>query len=222
MGKTLVVYVPLCIVDHVVLLGFVGDLIGIPNLPAFANPSATGKNILRGVNYASAAAGILDETGQNLVRFPIYFYKNFKSISFASFGYYIYCYDLVMIDDRRCCLQGQRFSLSQQVENFEKTLNQLRNNMNMSDEEISHYLSKALVVMTLGSNDYINNYLVPSMYPTSFMYNPKDYADLLIERYARQILVRLDRIFVDNSFFSVGAYQGFNRDIRKHNGRYAT
>ncbi|KAG5529025.1 hypothetical protein RHGRI_029631 [Rhododendron griersonianum] len=126
-----------------------GDLIGIPNLPAFANPSATGKNILRGVNYASAAAGILDETGQNL---------------------------------------GQRFSLSQQVENFEKTLNQLRNNMNMSDEEISHYLSKALVVMTLGSNDYINNYLVPSMYPTSFMYNPKDYADLLIKRYARQIL----------------------------------
>lgn len=84
--------------------------------------------------------------------------------------------------------------------------------MNMSDEEISHYLSKALVVMTLGSNDYINNYLVPSMYPTSFMYNPKDYADLLIERYARQILVRLDRIFVDNSFFSVGAYKGFNRE----------
>lgn len=70
--------------------------------------------------------------------------------------------------------------------------------MNMSDEEVSHYLSKALVVMTLGSNDYINNYLVPSMYPTSFMYNPKDYADLLIKRYARQILVRLDRIFVDN------------------------
>ncbi|KAF7129900.1 hypothetical protein RHSIM_Rhsim10G0132600 [Rhododendron simsii] len=130
-------------------LDYIGDLIGIPNLPAFANPSATGINILRGVNYASAAAGILDETGQNL---------------------------------------GQRFSLSQQVENFEKTLNQLRNNMNMSDEEISHYLSKALVVMTLGSNDYINNYLVPSMYPTSFLYNPKDYADLLIQRYARQIL----------------------------------
>lgn len=131
------------------MLGFVGDLVGIPNLPAFANPQATGTNILRGVNYASAAAGILDETGQNL---------------------------------------GQRFSLSQQVENFEKTLNQLRNN-SMSDEEISHFLSKSLVVMTIGSNDYINNYLVPSMYPTSFMYNPKDYADLLIERYTRQILM---------------------------------
>ncbi|KAI8535613.1 hypothetical protein RHMOL_Rhmol10G0187700 [Rhododendron molle] len=152
----------LCIVYHHfiltrVLLGFVGDLIGIPNLPAFANPSATGRNILRGVNYASAAAGILDETGQNL---------------------------------------GQRFTLSQQVENFEKTLNQLRNKLSMSDEELSHYLSKALVVMTLGSNDYINNYLVPSMYPTSFMYNPKDYADLLIERYARQILVRLDLLTI--------------------------
>ena len=76
--------------------------------------------------------------------------------------------------------QGQRFSLGQQVENFENTLSQLKNEM--SDEEISQYLFKSLVIMILGSNDYINN--------------PKEYADLLIERYAMQILVRLDPYYI--------------------------
>ncbi|KAK6125645.1 hypothetical protein DH2020_040621 [Rehmannia glutinosa] len=126
---------------------YLGELIEIPVLPAYTSPYAAGKNILRGVNYASAAGGILEETGQNL---------------------------------------GERFSLSEQVENFESTLNQLRSQM--KDEELSIYLSKALVVMTLGSNDYINNYLQPSFYTTSYIYTPKDYADLLINRYTRQIL----------------------------------
>ncbi|XP_057481367.1 GDSL esterase/lipase At5g08460-like isoform X2 [Actinidia eriantha] len=130
------------------IIDYLGDLVGIPYLPAFANPLATGKNILRGVNFASAAAGILEETGRNL---------------------------------------GQRFSLSQQVENFENTLSQLKNEM--SDEEISQYLFKSLAIMILGSNDYINNYMVPSQYATSYIYNPKEYADLLIERYATQILL---------------------------------
>lgn len=85
--------------------------------------------------------------------------------------------------------QGERFSFSQQVQNFESTLNLLRNQM--EEEELSNYLAKALVILSLGSNDYINNYLQPSFYTTSYLYNPKDYADLLINRYTRQILVRI-------------------------------
>ncbi|CAL5324096.1 unnamed protein product [Camellia sinensis] len=130
------------------IIDYLGDLLQIPSyLPAYANPLATGRNILNGVNYASAAAGILEETGRNL---------------------------------------GERFSLSQQVQNFENTLNQLKNQM--SEQELREYLKKALVVMILGSNDYLNNYLVPYTYPTSFIYNATAYADLLIQRYARQIL----------------------------------
>ncbi|XP_059624504.1 GDSL esterase/lipase At1g29670-like isoform X3 [Cornus florida] len=48
------------------IIDYLGDLLELSYVPAFANPSATGRNILRGVNYASAAAGILDETGQHL------------------------------------------------------------------------------------------------------------------------------------------------------------
>ncbi|GFP80735.1 GDSL esterase/lipase at5g08460 [Phtheirospermum japonicum] len=128
-------------------IDYIGDLLGNPILPAYTSLTTTGKNVLRGVNYASAAGGILEETGRNL---------------------------------------GERFSLSQQVENFESTMNQLRSQM--TDEEMSIYLSKALVVMCLGSNDYINNYLQPTFYTTSYIYSPKDYADLLINRYTWQIL----------------------------------
>ena len=59
----------------------------------------------------------------------------------------------------------------------------------MGDEEIVNYLAKAIVVMSLGSNDYINNYMLPSFYSSSYVYAPKYFADLLINSYTRQILV---------------------------------
>ena len=40
-------------------------LLGLPLVPAFSE--ASGAQSLRGVNYASAAAGILDATGRNFV-----------------------------------------------------------------------------------------------------------------------------------------------------------
>ncbi|KAK4486025.1 hypothetical protein RD792_008687 [Penstemon davidsonii] len=131
------------------IIDYIGDLVGIPALLPYTScsASATLKDILRGVNYASAAGGILEETGQNL---------------------------------------GERFSFSRQVKNFENTLSQLRSQM--EDEKLRNYLAKALVIMILGSNDYINNYLNPSFYPSSFIYSPKEYADLLVNRYATQIL----------------------------------
>ncbi|CAI9753557.1 unnamed protein product [Fraxinus pennsylvanica] len=129
------------------IIDYLGDLLEIPALPAYTNPFATGKNILRGVNYASAAGGILEETGQNL---------------------------------------GERFSLSDQVQNFEDNLNQLKSQMD--DQELSIYLAKALVILIHGSNDYINNYLLPSIFSTGYVYSPKDYADILVKRYTRQIL----------------------------------
>ncbi|GAB4845095.1 hypothetical protein Ancab_038501 [Ancistrocladus abbreviatus] len=42
--------------------------------------------------------------------------------------------------------------------------------------------------MSLGSNDYLNNYLMPSLYDTSYIYSPSDFANLLLNHYTRQIL----------------------------------
>ena len=42
---------------------------GMPYPPSYLNPSSRGPIILQGLNYASAAAGILDSTGYNYVSF---------------------------------------------------------------------------------------------------------------------------------------------------------
>ncbi|MFS7972964.1 putative cutinase [Helianthus anomalus] len=44
-----------------------GDWLGIAAPPPFADPSTAADKIMGGVNYASAAGGILDETGQHYV-----------------------------------------------------------------------------------------------------------------------------------------------------------
>ncbi|KAL7258136.1 hypothetical protein ACSBR1_004290 [Camellia fascicularis] len=125
---------------------FLGEKLGIPAPPPYADPTTTGPRIVGGVNYASAAAGILDETGQHY---------------------------------------GYRYSLSQQVINFENTLSQLRTMM--SGTNLTQYLSTSLAVMVFGSNDYINYYLLPSLYPSTVIYTPSAFANLLLNHYARQI-----------------------------------
>ncbi|QCD89030.1 zeta-carotene desaturase [Vigna unguiculata] len=54
------------------LIDFFGEMLGVSSPPPFADPSTTGSRILNGVNYASAASGILDESGRNYGdRFPM-------------------------------------------------------------------------------------------------------------------------------------------------------
>ncbi|XP_031251411.1 GDSL esterase/lipase At1g71250-like [Pistacia vera] len=126
---------------------FLARMLGVPYPPAFADPNTNGARILGGVNYASAAAGILDESGQHY---------------------------------------GQRYTLSQQVLNFEtNTLNQLRSMMGAS--KLTDYLAKSISILAFGSNDYINNYLL-STYPSQYTYTPQQFANLLLNRYARQLL----------------------------------
>lgn len=91
-------------------------------------------------------------------------------------------------------MQGERYSLSKQVLNFEATLNQLRTLMNGTT--LSQYLAKSIAILVFGSNDYINNYLMPSIYPSSYIYNPPDFANLLLNRYTRQILVFIFTILI--------------------------
>ncbi|KAF6169125.1 hypothetical protein GIB67_038622 [Kingdonia uniflora] len=46
----------------------------------------------------------------------------------------------------------------------------------------NQYLSKSIFVISLGSNDYINNYLKPGTYNSSSIYNPTEYAILLLSK----------------------------------------
>ncbi|CAJ2659030.1 unnamed protein product [Trifolium pratense] len=48
------------------IVDFLGEMVGIPLLPPFADIIEQNIDISRGVNFASASSGILNETGRNL------------------------------------------------------------------------------------------------------------------------------------------------------------
>lgn len=60
---------------------------------------------------------------------------------------------------------------------------------------VATHLSKCMYYAGLGSNDYLNNYFMPNMYPSSYDYSPKTYASLLLEEYSRQLTVSILFLF---------------------------
>lgn len=77
-------------------------------------------------------------------------------------------------------------------------MNQLKSQM--EEKELKEFLAKSLVVMNVGNNDYLNNYLMPSIYQTSSIYNPREFADILARNYTAQILVNAELYwFLDRS-----------------------
>ncbi|KAE9461966.1 hypothetical protein C3L33_06125, partial [Rhododendron williamsianum] len=149
-------------------------------IPPYA--TARGRGILSGVNYASAAAGIRDETGQQL---------------------------------------GGRVSFTGQVNNYKTTVSQVVNILG-GEDAAANYLSKCIYSVGLGSNDYLNNYFMPSTYSTSRQYTPDQYADVLIQQYAQQIRLFNNRLkslvdnlnnnFSDAKFIYINAY-GIFQDL---------
>ncbi|MBA0730439.1 hypothetical protein Golax_025787 [Gossypium laxum] len=121
----------------------IAELLGLPLIPAYSE--ASGDQVLHGVNYASAAAGILDITGRNFVG---------------------------------------RIPFDQQIQNFQTTLDQLADNLGAI--EAAEALGKCIFFVGMGSNDYLNNYLMPN-FPTRNQYDGQQYADLLVQKYNQQL-----------------------------------
>ncbi|KAK6932338.1 GDSL lipase/esterase [Dillenia turbinata] len=121
----------------------IADLLGLPLIPAYSESS--GEEMLHGVNYASAAAGILDVTGRNFVG---------------------------------------RIPFNQQIRNFENTLDQMTDNLGADD--VAEAIAQCIFFVGMGSNDYLNNYLMPN-YPTRNQYNGQQFANLLAQQYTRQL-----------------------------------
>ncbi|XP_068648656.1 GDSL esterase/lipase At1g33811 [Aristolochia californica] len=116
----------------------------------FIPPYSTtrGSALLRGVNYASGAAGIRDETGNNL---------------------------------------GDHWPMNRQVQNFARTVEQLRMYFSGNRRSLNNYLSKCIFFAGMGSNDYLNNYFMPQYYTTSREYSPRAYAESLLQDYSLQL-----------------------------------
>lgn len=114
-------------------------------IPPYA--SATGNEILQGVNYASGSAGIRNDTGIHL-------------------GYRIY--------------------LGKQLENHKVTMSRVADILGDANSAKNH-MNKCLFIVGIGSNDYINNFLMPETYPSSRLYSPSQYATILIQQYSQQL-----------------------------------
>ncbi|XP_051136351.1 GDSL esterase/lipase At1g29670-like [Andrographis paniculata] len=123
----------------------IAELLGLNHIPPYNQ--VRGRQILGGVNYASAAAGIRPETGRQL---------------------------------------GARIDFAGQVNNYKNTVAQVVNILG-DEAAASDYLSQCIYSVGMGSNDYLNNYFMPLIYPTSRQYNPEQYANVLIQQYTEQL-----------------------------------
>ena len=80
--------------------------------------------------------------------------------------------------------QGARISMNMQQFNHQITMSRIAFLLG-SPKEAEDYLSKCIYSVSMGSNDYINNYLNPQDYPTSLLYTPDQYAAILRKQYSQ-------------------------------------
>ena len=78
--------------------------------------------------------------------------------------------------------------MSQQIEYFALVRETLA--QELGNASVETMLNKALYIVVLGSNDYINNYMLTGSVARS-MFTPDEYADLLVLTYGKHIEVCL-------------------------------
>ncbi|KAJ7968806.1 GDSL esterase/lipase [Quillaja saponaria] len=85
---------------------------------------------------------------------------------------------------------GAHISFDLQLINHKIVISGIANAKRLRKSYIAQeQLNKCLYYVGIGSNDYINNYFLPEFYPTSRLFNPQQYAVVLIEQYNLQLRV---------------------------------
>ncbi|KAL4352497.1 hypothetical protein GQ457_06G036850 [Hibiscus cannabinus] len=80
----------------------------------------------------------------------------------------------------------QRFSLWKQIELFQGTIELIK--IRLGKQASDKFFQDARYVVALGSNDFINNYLMP-VYADSWRYNDRTFVEYLMETLQQQLLV---------------------------------
>ncbi|KAL5723342.1 hypothetical protein ACHQM5_006753 [Ranunculus cassubicifolius] len=77
---------------------------------------------------------------------------------------------------------GEILSLAKQINYFKRTIRcSLSKTFKTRSNTLSKHLAKSIFYVSLGSNDYINNYLQPANYNSSLTYTPQQFADCLLD-----------------------------------------
>lgn len=82
--------------------------------------------------------------------------------------------------------QVQRFSLSKQIELFMGVQDLIREKI--GTDEANKFFEDGRYVVALGSNDFINNYLMP-VYKDSWTYNDQSFVQYLMDTFRGQLTV---------------------------------
>lgn len=121
------------------------EILSLPFPPPYLAPTTRGSALLQGVNYASAAGGIVRATGYNFIG---------------------------------------RVDLDTQITWFANNIKELEEQLGESGTQ--DLLRRSFFSITIGANDYVNNYLLKGS-PTPLKYNPDEFQDLLLTNFARQL-----------------------------------
>ncbi|KAI4377220.1 hypothetical protein MLD38_014885 [Melastoma candidum] len=130
---------------------FIALLLGFDRYIRNFTDALTNQDFVRGVNYASGAAGIRDETGFRL---------------------------------------GDRISFNHQLGRHFYIIAKIR--AILGDRATNLLLNECIYTVEMGTNDYANNYFMPQFYPTSRLYTPQQFAVVLVNQYARQLMYLYD------------------------------
>lgn len=86
---------------------------------------------------------------------------------------------------------GATISFGLQLANHRVIVSQIASRLGSSDLALQ-YLEKCLYYVNIGSNDYMNNYFLPQLYPASRIYSLEQYAQALIEELSLNLLALHD------------------------------
>lgn len=95
-------------------------------------------------------------------------------------------------------MQGDNIALGLQIKNHKKIVSRIAAKFG-GLPQAKHYLNKCLYYVNIGSNDYINNYYQPLLYSTSHIYNPDQYAKVLVNQLSNYIEVYIFYFFLSKT-----------------------
>lgn len=150
---------------------------GIGFTPPYLAPTTVGPVILKGVNYASGAGGILNLTGKLFVSFLLQqlLFKLQLLVESNSNKVHV-------------ILQGDRINFDAQLDNFANTRQDIISNIGVPTA--LNLFKRSIFSVAMGSNDFINNYLAPAVliYEKNLA-SPELFVTTLVSRFREQLIV---------------------------------
>ncbi|XP_054803325.1 GDSL esterase/lipase LTL1-like isoform X3 [Prosopis cineraria] len=141
----------------------ISQQLGAESALPYLSPRLRGDQLLVGANFASAGIGILNDTGVQFVR--VFYCLDCIEINHAL----LYCFQILQLNIIRMYRQLEYFK------EYQRRLGAL-----VGAERARTLVNQALVLVTVGGNDFVNNYYLVPYSARARRYSVPDYVKFLI------------------------------------------